>query len=221
MKKTPVSLSLSKTDTPTKLLIFDNDGTLVNADLANWQATNFYLKKLDFPQNSLKTVRSFMGEPAKLYYPHLIQGRDKSLWKKFQLLVESNYQSFFDKSLKVYPDVKRTLTALKNRGYKLVLYSNAPNAYLSKALKASGLKPYFHAIYHLQNGQTKASQIKKIVKRFKLPAAVIGDRVHDYEAATKNKLPSIACTYGFGNIKEYRHATHQIKKFSDLLKIFK
>lgn len=204
-----------------KLLIFDNDGTLIKSDQANFHATNFYLKKLGLPTNSLKKVRSLMGEPAKLYYPHLIQGKNKNLWKKLQYLVETNYLPFFKKYLKIQPGVKQTLKILKNRGYKLVMYSNAPKAYLDKALKVSDLKKYFDFTTHLTRGSTKTSQIKKILKRFKLPAAVIGDRIHDYDAAKKNCLPSVACTYGFGSAKEYRQATLKIKKFNELLKIFK
>jgi HAD superfamily hydrolase (TIGR01549 family) len=213
MKKTIPSLNL------VKLLIFDFDGTLMRSDRANWHAANFCLTKLNHPKVTLKKIKSHLGETASKYYPNLIKGSNKTDWPKLQTCVEANILDFFSQYLKLYPRVKQTLTNLKKRGYKLVLYSNAPKAYFKAALKATGLKPYFHLTQELVPGASKTTTIKKIINNLNLPAAVIGDRLHDIQAAKNNQLISISCQYGFGTNLQQSH--YQISKFSQLLTIFR
>jgi len=204
-----------------KLLIFDFDGTMAYSVKANLAAANFCLPKLDYPKITLTKIKKHTGEAAAEFYPHLIKGKNKKDWPRLKSCMEGSLPYFFNQHLKLFPQVKQTLKKLKDRGFKLVLYSNAPLPYFQAAVKASGLKPYFHFTQELKPRATKTSTIKKIIKKYKLPAAVIGDREHDFIAAKNNNAPSIACLFGFGNKKEQRLADFSIKEFKDLLKLFK
>ena len=67
---------------------------------------------------------------------------------------------------------------------------------------------------------TKIELIRKIKDRFGgMEAAVIGDRIHDIEAARETGSLSIGVLFGYGK-DEPEQADMTIRKFNDLLDIF-
>jgi uridine kinase len=84
-----------------------------------------------------------------------------------------------------------------------------------------GMSEYFDHIECIEdNGLTKPELARKIIEQFDgLTTAIVGDRVHDIDAAKETGALSIGVLYGYGE-DEPKKADLTINKFSDLLAIF-
>jgi phosphoglycolate phosphatase-like HAD superfamily hydrolase len=203
---------------PIKLLIFDFDGTLQKSLGVNLHAANFCLSGLGCRKIKVDKIQATIGAPIEEYYPSLMN-KNKDRWRELKSCVEKNIPDFMAKHLKLYAGVKETLAELRKRGIKLVLYSNAPAPYFDACLKTNNLQSYFDFTACHEEGETKISTVKKIIRKFKTPAAVVGDRIHDLEAARANGCLAVGCLYGFAP-EEARKADITINSFRDLLKVF-
>jgi uridine kinase len=83
------------------------------------------------------------------------------------------------------------------------------------------LRDYYDYVECIEdNNLTKPELVKKIRDRFGgLTAAIVGDRVHDIEAARANDCLSVGVLFGYGG-NEPEQADITINKFDDLLSIF-
>jgi uridine kinase len=83
------------------------------------------------------------------------------------------------------------------------------------------IREYFDYIECIQeNGLTKPQLVRKIREKFGgLTAAVVGDRVHDVEAARETNSLSIGVLFGYGG-EEPEKADITINRFDELLSIF-
>ena len=117
--------------------------------------------------------------------------------------------------------MKETLATLRKRGYKLAQYTNASTMYLNVVMSTLDMREYFDYIECIQdNNLTKPELVRKIKEKFGgLTAAMVGDRVHDIEAAKETDSLSIGVLYGYGG-EEPKQADITINKFDDLLAIF-
>ncbi len=205
-----------------ELLIFDLDGTLFQSDKANYDAIKKALSEMKwFLQIDEEDIKKHLGEPSEQFYRNVLPSDKFPLWQDFRTMVRNQYTSSIKKFGKVFPDVIETLKKLKGRGYKLALYSNCSKDYFNAALSSLNIEEYFDYIEcNQENNLTKTELIKKIIKKFSgVKIAVIGDRIHDIEAAKKNNSLSVGVLYGYGK-DEPKKADIQIVKFSDLLNVF-
>ena len=116
---------------------------------------------------------------------------------------------------------EEALDILKKRGYKLALYSNASVHYFRYSVSVLNIGDYFdYAECTQDNDLSKLELVRKIQGKFQdMKAAVIGDRIHDIEAAQSTKSLSIGVLYGYGG-KEPEKAHITIRRFPELLDIF-
>ncbi len=203
----------------TKLLIFDFDGTIFQSSKATFQVL---LKA--FSELGVKTaiteedVKSHLGEPAEQFYKNLLGSEYANLWERVLI----KYDPMIPRFGKVFPGVMDILKILKEKGYKLALYSNCEPDYFSEAISCLGIKPYFDYMEcNGENNLTKTDLIRKIINEIfpGIKAVVIGDKIHDIKAAQTNNLPSIGVLYGYGKDEPLK-ADITISKFSELLDIF-
>lgn len=205
-----------------ELLIFDLDGTLFQSERSSYEAIKKTLSELgwSFPIDE-EDVKRQLGESSDKFYRNIFPPDKYALLPDFIAKIRNQYASSIQKFGKVFPGVIETLTKLKKRGYKLVLYSNCSTQYFDAALSNLNIKKYFDYIEcNQENNLTKTELIKKIIGKFSnAKSAVIGDRIHDIEAARDNNSLSIGALYGYGK-DEPKKADIQIRTFSDMLDIF-
>ena len=208
------------------LIIFDMDGTIVASVPAVYEAIKRAFKKLGWPVN-------FKEEEIKPYFGVSTASTEGSMYEfitppgshltplEVREKVRAEYSDVFHGEAAAYPGVKETLAALRRRGYKLAQYSNAATAYLNTIMSSLNLRDYYDYVECIgDNNLTKNSLVKKIREHFRgMPAAIVGDRSHDIEAARENGCLSIGALYGYGG-KEPEAADMTIDRFADLLTIF-
>jgi phosphoglycolate phosphatase len=123
----------------------------------------------------------------------------------------------------LYPEVKETLTTLKQRGVRLFVASNGLEEYVKGVVEIKGLTPLFEGLYSAGEFQTlsKVDLVRLLLDRYGIGSAwMVGDRSSDVEAGLKNGLAVIGCDYaGFGTANELDGSTVKIGKFSELLEL--
>lgn len=132
-----------------KIISFDMDGTLVDAEFTNWVwghgIPTLYAKKvgLSFEEAKHFVVKEYLkvGEGAIEWY-------DIKYW--FQLFqLEENWEVLMERytdKIKIYPDVHPLLERLRDR-YRMVLTSNAGREFIDTEMEATGLAKYFDRIF--------------------------------------------------------------------------
>lgn len=205
-----------------ELLVFDLDGTILKSDKANFEAIKKALSQMNLNvQISQEDVKKHLGESSAEFYKNILPPDKASLWQEIRSKVREQYDFSLKDSACVFPGVIETLQILKRRGYRLVLYSNSSVQYFNSAISALNIRNYFNHVECIrENNLTKTEVVRKFKSKFNnAESAVIGDRIHDIEAAKENNVLSIGVLYGYGG-KEPEQADITMNKFSELLDIF-
>lgn len=207
-----------------ELLIFDLDGTIFPTAQPEFEAIKSALSRLGWNEIKITEgkVKEVMGKTSEEVYREILSQDKISRWQELaeEVRIQRNY--IFPKYIKTFPRTRETLELLKKRGYKLALYTNSPIHYLKLVVSLLNIAEYFDYIECIEeNNLTKIELVKKIKNRFSIPeSVVIGDRIHDIEAAKGNNALSVGVLYGYGKEDELKKADIKINKFSELTEIF-
>lgn len=182
-----------------KLIIFDLDGTLVDAYQAVASSLNYVLKCVGLsPLNSEQIKRSVGWGDRNLvrrFVPASKLETTLSVYRK-------HHRQALKKGTKFLPGVKKILFQLKKQGYRLAIASNRPSFFVRIILKYLNVNQLFD--YVLCGDQVKAPKpapemLKKILKRFSLKpsrALYVGDMTIDVETAHLAKVKSVIVLTG-------------------------
>lgn len=206
-----------------KLIIFDVDGTLLNSVAFNTYNMNQTLEQMGYHYRvSEEQVRSHLGEKAEDFYKNVLDETCYKEWETIRRINRIHLEEAMQKYGKAFDFVEETFKALYEAGYILVLYSNCSRLYLESAIEVLGIKEFIdYAECVKENGLEKPELIHKILSRYKgYEAVVVGDKIHDMEAAKLNNIPYIAALYGFGEA-QIKEATYQIENIGQLIELLK
>lgn len=196
------------------ILIFDFDGTLHKSDEVYSRA--FY-KTLD--DNNIK--RSFLNPSSYLGYP------PQTIWDEFlddsynkdKLIKETgnNMISLMPKYSKLYDNTENTLKIL-NKKYNIYICSSCTKAYINAARKIYNLDKYIQK--YLIGEDFKYKEKYQILKEnIDDDFIMIGDRLSDVMAGSKNNQLSIFAKYGYAKENEGELSDYKIEKIEDILNI--
>lgn len=188
-----------------KHIIFDLDGTLWDTSEISAKAYNQALRrdgrsKLVVTAQIIKNEfgKSFRDIADDLFPEFEIPVRDELME---QCAVTNNRLLEESGCSMLYPDARSTLEAL-SRDCRLYIVSNCESGYIEMFLKKYDLEPFFTDIECLgNNGNSKADNIRLIMKRNRLESAVyVGDTAGDYHSAAQAGTPFIFASYGYGTV---------------------
>ncbi|MFC2070668.1 HAD hydrolase-like protein [Chloroflexota bacterium] len=205
-----------------ELLIFDMDGTIFPTTKPVYESVKRAFAKLDLPLKiTEEEMEKYFGTATGEFYKALIPENSSIRWEDIREPIIEEHESTFKEFGETYPGVKETLQTLKDRGYKLVLHSNAGVQYFNTAISALGIRDYFDYTECVrENNLTKNELVRKIKGKFgNAETAVVGDRIDDIESARENNSLPIGVLYGYGK-KEPEKADITISSFPELLYIF-
>lgn len=188
-----------------KAIFFDLDGTLTNPEegiLNSIQyAADYY---------NVATVREdlkkYIGPPLVDTFKELI-GEDKA-----EEAVEKYRERFAAGGgmyeNEIYPNVRQTLSALKDKGYILCTASSKPQIFVDKILEHFDIKKYFDFVggASLDGKVSKKEDVIKLVLQQtgieKSQVLMVGDRKFDLEGARRMNMDAVGVLYGFGSYEE-------------------
>lgn len=209
------------------MIIFDLDGTLWDSSLQVAQSWNIILEEYGskmapetrFPQLTADDIRSVMGmtmeEIANVLMPDLDPQLRSVIFKKCETY-EVTYIGSHGGIL--FPDVRETLTQLKEQGHEMAIVSNCQVGYIPAFLKSMKMDSYFCDYEEWgRTGKSKGNNIRLVMERRHCRDAVyVGDTQKDKDAADEAGIPFIWASYGFGTVSEY---AGKMEKFQDLLTV--
>ena len=189
-----------------KAVIFDLDGTLLDTLEDLTDSCNQALTGLGYPAHTIAEVRQFVGNGLGVMIEKALPGGrgnpdyDKAL-DRMREIYSANYQN----KTKAYDGVLDLIERLKERGVKMAIVSNKPDAQV-KELAAL----YFKSIpQEAAIGENEAAGVRrkpypdsvytalKALGANKEDAVYIGDSDVDMATARNSGLPCISVSWGF------------------------
>ena len=211
-------------------IIFDNDGTLFQADLISFPAVvsaykdlmKIHQVKLTIP--SKNEINSHIGLPAKEYFKNLLPVELQKWSDQFEQMCVQHEIFNIQKGLgSLYDGVEETLIELKKRNFRLSVITNAGVDYFNAVVDYFHYHRFFDAYICLGDRPhlTKDDLLKEILDHFKTNnGAIVGDKKSDINAGKRHNCLTIAALYGYGTAEELENADEKIKNFPLLLELF-
>lgn len=208
-----------------KLVIFDLDGTLVDAYAAISSSFNYVMRKLKLKRQGTGLIRRLVGwGDVNLLKPYVPQ-RDLNYALK---LYRNHHKKSLLKHSRLYPQVKFILKRLKVKGYKLAVASNRPTKFsliLLRHLRIIGLFDDVLCADKLKHAKPHPEILNKIIKKFALKKSqvlYVADMALDAQAARRAKVNAVIVTGGSSSILEIKRErpfkiVPSIRRLADLL----
>jgi HAD superfamily hydrolase (TIGR01549 family) len=204
-----------------RLVIFDLDGTLINAYRAIHKSLNFTMARLGYPCQVISVVRRAVGWGDKNLLRPFVDKKDLAV-------ALGIYRKHHEKSLvkysRAFSGVKKLLSFLKSKRYKLAVASNRPTKFSLILLDHLGLNKYFDYVLcadKLKKGKPDPQILRKIMKNFSLSrkqTLYVGDMAIDAQAGKRAAIKTVVVTTGSSRLSEIRKEKPYavIRKVTDL-----
>lgn len=193
----------------TELIIFDLDGTLVDAYKAIEKSLNFTLRRLGYPPASPYKVRRAVGWGDENFIKTFVKDEDV---KEGLLIYRRHHKTSLLRYSRVLPGVKGILRLLKKRGYKLAVASNRPPKFSDILITHLGLKKYFDLVICAKDKneiKPKPDLLHRITKKLNVDPAdafYVGDMTIDVYAGKNAGIKAIAVLGGSSSKTELKKA---------------
>ena len=206
------------------LIIFDLDGTLVNAYTAIIKSFNYTMRKVNAPVQKGRIIRRAVGWGDKNLLKPFVK-RD-ALDRALVIYRAHHTQALLQWS-RVIPGVKGLLTALKKKGRKLAVASNRPAKFTQILIRHLKIKPYFDYVLcadELKHGKPHPEILNAIMRKLSAKPSqtiYVGDMAIDIRAGKRAKVKTIAVTGGSSMRAELKKEKPDLilKRAADLLKM--
>ena len=207
-----------------KLLIFDLDGTLVDAYPAIIKSFNYTMRRLGYPSQSALVIRQAVGWGDENLLKSFIKIKDL---KRAIFIYRHHHKTSLLKGARLFPKADKLLAYLKDEGYYLAIASNRPTRFSGILIRHLRLKKYFEYVLcadRLKHIKPHPEILQKIMQRFKVKpkeTLYIGDMAIDAQAGRRAGVKTIIVTTGSSTKfqikkeKPYR----MIKRVADLCSI--
>ncbi|MEW6102038.1 MAG: HAD family hydrolase [Candidatus Omnitrophota bacterium] len=190
-----------------KLVIFDLDGTLVNAYPAIIESFQFTMQRLGYPKQNPRAIRGAVGWGDENLLKPFIGERDLN---KAILIYRRHHKEALLRGSSVFPKAGLLLKLLKRKGYKLAVASNRPTRFSKVLIRHLKINRYFNYVLcadKLKHIKPHPEILQKIIQRLHvLPseAIYVGDMAIDAQAGRSAKIKTIMLASGSSSLGEIK-----------------
>lgn len=208
-----------------RIVIFDNDGTLVPShEVANpaiQRAFARYVAErgIDAPVPTDERIRELTGLPGDEFYRQLLPASEQHRAADLRSHCLDEEVAEVLARARFYPGLEGLLESLRARGDRLVLASHGGERYISATAKRLDYGRLFDRIFHhgFDGMSSKVEMASRAVAELgPAPAIFAGDRRADLEAARSIGARFVGCLYGYGSPDELRGADRIATEPADL-----
>lgn len=206
-----------------RLIIFDLDGTLVDAYPAITASFNFTMIQLGYPKMPSLIIRRAVGWGDRNLLKPFVKKAD--LEKAVRLYRQHHRRALLQGS-RLLPGVKQTIAFLKKQGFRLAIASNRPTRFSAIMVRHLGIKKHFSYMLCadvLSRGKPHPGILLKIIRHFGIKrqdALYVGDMTIDAQAGRRAGIRTAIVTTGSHPEEEIRKEKPFliIRKISELAK---
>lgn len=207
-----------------KLVIFDLDGTLIDAYDAIVESFNYTMRRLNIPTRSYVAIKKAVGWGDRGLLRSLVS---KAKLEKALKIYQAHHKQSLFRLVHFLPGALFILKYLKGKGYKIAVASNRPKAFTRIVVKRLNSGKFFDYILcgdELKRAKPHPDILLKILRKFALKknqAIYVGDMTIDVNTGKKAGIKTIAVTTGSNSKKELAALKPFIllKSVKDLVKI--
>ncbi len=205
-----------------KLVIFDNDGTLYKTESVSIEAIQNAFMDLNLQKPSGKKILSLVGESMETFCEKILPDKSPEIYKKLSERIRYHERILIPIKAELFNNIKEIIEELHLDGYTLAICTNASKPYIDLIFKTLGIANLFKYIKVKDLKKTKADLIKEILDISNPSfAIVVGDTIHDINAAHLNSLLCIAVKYGYGRNEDITKADYIAHNPEDIISIIK
>ncbi len=194
------------------LVMFDLDGTLVETAPEICDAVNDTLRHFDLKEVTQQQVDDWIGQGTRelliqaLAYSGKTSEAAVRTSESLRLIAaefDKHYQRRCGTRSHLYPQVRETLTALRERGVKLAVVTNKEGRYTTTVLDVHQLAPLLDSVVSGDTLPTKKPDpagIQRCLAQFDVPperALFVGDSSIDVATARNAGVAVWALPYGY------------------------
>lgn len=193
-------------------LIFDLDGTLTDNTSGIRNSLLYALEHMQIQGYSENMLEQFIGPPLQWGFSNLFKLNERDT----KLAVEYFRDYYSDNGWhenEPYPGVYQLLEDLHFAGMRMYIATSKLEQFAQKIIEYFEFDKYITQLKGADYGgnqATKAIIVSDLLRLHKITpsgnVAMIGDTVFDIEGGKRNKLTTIAVTYGFGKDEELQNA---------------
>ena len=209
-----------------KAILFDLDGTLTDSGEGIINCAQYAFRQMGYPVPPREEMGVFVGPPLWDSFERF--GIPKERTEEAVQVFRSRYIPIGKFENKPYPGIKELLAALKQRGYLLYVATSKPEETAVEVLEHFDLAKYFDKICGaaMEGGRnSKEAVIEYLLEQVGRDAekTMVGDTKYDVIGAKAHGIPTIAVSWGYGDIEEIRQAGPAaiVDTPEELLRLFK
>lgn len=182
-----------------KLVIFDLDGTLVDAFDAVTRSLNHTFRQVGYPLMSRKVVQRKVGWGESALIRSFVDEKDVPQALK---IYRRHHRVALEKGVRFLPGAKSLLVNLHRQGFQLAIASNRPSRFtriILKRLKVSRLFSEIICADQVPRKKPAPDMLKEILRRLKLKpknAIYVGDMMIDIQAGRRARMQTMAISTG-------------------------
>ena len=210
-----------------KAVLFDMDGTLLDTLEDLCDSTNHALRQMGYPLRGIEEIRRFIGNGAEKQIRRAVpEGTSEEKIMETLAAFRAYYQDHCQIKTKVYDGLLDMLSELKEKGVKMAVVSNKPDAAVKKLSKEYFGDRLDYAIGPSDGVRCKpypdmAEEALKALGVEKKDAVFVGDSEVDVQTGLNAGLDVIAVSWGFRSREVVIEAgaskiaddAHQLEKF--------
>ena len=188
-----------------KAILFDLDGTLTDSGEGIINCALKALEHFGLPLPTREQMRSFVGPPLTGSFIRMGVPADRT--QEAISVYRSHYMVTGIYQNKVYPGIPQLLQALVDQGHSLYVATSKPEFMTNQILEGFGLTKYFTRICGASSDTQRNTKEDVIAYLLSQPCdftdpIMIGDTIFDVQGAAYHGIPTIAVTWGYGNVED-------------------
>lgn len=204
-----------------RLIIFDLDGTLLDAYSAIIESFNYAMRKVGSPKRDSLTIRRAVGWGDEFLLRPFV---GKDVLKKALRIYRSHHKHSLIRYSHLFSGSVRLLKSLRAKGYKLAVASNRPTKFSQILIRHLKIGKYFDYILcadKLKQGKPHPQILNAIRKKLKAKASetlYVGDMIIDIQAGRRAHVSTVAVATGSSTFSELKKEkpSYIIKNIADL-----